>query len=110
MVERIAKLHEDITVQIEKMNQAYKSQANKHRRFKEFKEGDLVIIHLRKVRLPARKYKKLQPKKIGPCPIIKRFGDNAYKIDLLDHIHINPIFNLADIFEYFSPYQLNLST
>ena len=87
MAKRITKLHKDVTTQIEKMNQAYKTQADKHQRFKEFKEGDLVMIHLRKARLPAGKYSKIQPKKIGPYPIIKRFGDNAYKIDLPDHTH-----------------------
>ena len=86
------------------MNQAYKSQVDKHQRFKEFKElGDLVMIHLRKARLLVEKYSKLQPKKIRPYPIIKRFGDNAYKIDVSNHIHINHIFNVANIFEYFPP-------
>ena len=92
------------------MNQTYKSQADKHQRFKEFKEGDLVMIHLRKVRLPAGKYSKLQPKKIGRYQIIKKFGDNAFKIDLPDHIHVNPNFNVADIFKYFPLDQLHLST
>ena len=110
MAERITKLHKVITAQIEKMNQAYKSQDDKHRRFKEFKGRDLVMIHLRKARLSAGKYNKLQPKKIGPYPIIKRFGDNSYKIDLPHHIHINPIFNVVDIFKYFPPDQLHLST
>ena len=109
MVERITELHKGVTAQIEKMNQAYKSQVDKHRRFKEFKEGELVMIHLRKARLPIGKYNKLQSKKLGPYPIIKKFGDNAYKIDLPDHIHINLIFNVADIFEYFPPDQLQLS-
>lgn len=77
MAERIAN-------QIEKMNEEYKKQANKHRRFKELKEGDLVMMYLRKVRLPAGKYNKLQSKTIGPCQIIKKFGDNTNKIDLPD--------------------------
>ena len=64
MAKRIAKLHKDVTVQIEKMNQVYKSQPNKHQRLKEFKEGDLVRIHLWKARLPTKMYSKLQPKKI----------------------------------------------
>ena len=46
MAERTAKLHKDVTNQIEKMNEEYKKQADKHRRFKELKEGELVMIYL----------------------------------------------------------------
>ena len=91
------------------MNEEYKTQADKHRRFKKFKEGDLVMIYLWKTRLPAGKYSKLQPKKIVPYRIVKKLGDNAYKIDLPDHRHIDPIFNIADIFEYFPPNQPQIS-
>lgn len=57
MVERIAKLHKDMTNRIEKMNEEIKKQADKHRGFKEFK-GALVMIYLRKTRLPTGKCSK----------------------------------------------------
>ncbi|TYK20913.1 Asp_protease_2 domain-containing protein [Cucumis melo var. makuwa] len=100
MAERMAKLHKDVANQLEKMNEGYKKQASKHRRFKEFKEKDLVMVYLRKARFSAGKYNKLQPKKIGPYRIVKKFGDDAYKIELPSHININPIFKIVDIFEY----------
>ena len=39
-------------------------------------------------------------KKIGPCKIVKKFGANAYEIELPDGIGISPIFNILDLYPY----------
>jgi hypothetical protein len=39
-------------------------------------------------------------KKIGPCKIVKKFGGNAYEIELPDGIVISPIFNISDLNPY----------
>jgi hypothetical protein len=39
-------------------------------------------------------------KKIGPCKVIKKFGTNAYEIELPDGIEISPIFNVVDLYPY----------
>jgi hypothetical protein len=39
-------------------------------------------------------------KKIGPCKIIRKFGENAYEIELPDGIEISPIFNISDLYPY----------
>jgi hypothetical protein len=39
-------------------------------------------------------------KKIGPCRVIKKFGENAYEIELPDGIEISPIFNVVDLYPY----------
>ena len=39
-------------------------------------------------------------KKIGPCKIVKKFGANAYEIELPDGIRISPIFNISDLYPY----------
>jgi hypothetical protein len=39
-------------------------------------------------------------KKIGPCKIIRKFGTNAYEIELPDGIRISPIFNISDLYPY----------
>jgi hypothetical protein len=60
----------------------------------------LILAHLRKERFPRGTYNKLKMKKIGPCKIIKKFGANAYEIELPNGIRISPIFNISDLYPY----------
>jgi hypothetical protein len=39
-------------------------------------------------------------KKIGPCNILRKFGANAYNIELQDDVGISPIFNISDLYPY----------
>ena len=59
-----------------------------------------IFAHLRKERFPRGTYNKLKMKKIGPCRIIRRFGTNAYEIELFDGIGISPIFNILYLYPY----------
>ena len=46
-------------------------------------------------------YNKLKMKKFGPYKILKKHDSrNAYEVELLDGIHISPIFNIANLIEY----------
>jgi hypothetical protein len=60
----------------------------------------LILAHLKKERFPRGMYKKLKMKKIGPCKIVRKFGANAYEIELPDGIGISPIFNISDLYPY----------
>jgi hypothetical protein len=60
----------------------------------------LILAHLRKERFPRGTYNKLKMKKIGPCNIVKKFGANAYEIELPDGIGISPIFKISDLYPY----------
>jgi len=44
------KLHKHIRAYIEKINEAYKANANKNKKGLEYQHGDLVRLHLRKER------------------------------------------------------------
>jgi hypothetical protein len=81
-------------------NQEYKRRADQHRRQLQFKVGDLVLAHLRRERFPRGTYNKLKMKKIGPCRVLKKFGENAYEIQFPDGIEISPIFNVLILYPY----------
>ena len=93
-------LHNQVRECLQNLNQEYKRRADQHRREFQFEVGDLILAHPRKERFPRGTYNKLKMKKIGPCTIVKKFGANAYEIELPDGDRISPMFNVADLYPY----------
>jgi hypothetical protein len=93
-------LHNQVKERLKNSSKEYKHRADQHRRELQFEVGDLILAHLRKERFPRGTYNKLKMKKIGPCKIIRKFGANAYEIELPDGIRISPIFNISDLYPY----------
>jgi hypothetical protein len=60
----------------------------------------LVPAHLRKEKFPRGAYNKMKMKKIRPCRVLKKCGENAYDIELPDGIGISLIFNISDLYPY----------
>ncbi|BFG21902.1 hypothetical protein CerSpe_081760 [Prunus speciosa] len=101
MVDHIKKVHERVSLRLKESNTKYKESADKHRRYREFQEGDLVWINLRKERFPRGKYGKLHDRGGGPYKIVKRAGQNAYVLELPNDIGVSPTFNVADLQAYY---------
>ena len=60
------------------------------------------MVHLKKGRFPARTYSKLKMRNFGPCNILRNFySGNAYEVKQPDDMDISPIFNVADLHEYY---------
>ena len=81
----------------------YKHSADKHKRIKNFAEGDYVMIRLQLERFSPGTLKKLHIYGTGPFKIIKKIGPNAYVLELPPDLSINPTFNVSDLAEYRDP-------
>ena len=65
-----------------------------------FEEGDLVMAHLGKERIPRGTYNKLKYKKVGPCKILRKVYENVYKLELSENLNISTIFNVVNLYEF----------
>lgn len=66
------KLYERIRSKIEKTNESYKKNVNKHRKKARFQLGNLGWIHLRKERFSSRRKNKLMRKQISSIDLTQR--------------------------------------
>jgi hypothetical protein len=98
--EAMKELHSQVKERLQSSSQEYKRRLDQHRRQIQFEVGDLILAHLRKERFPKGTYNKLKMKNIRPCKVMKKFGANAYEIELPDGIRISLIFNVLDLYPY----------
>ena len=98
--EAMKELHSQVKERLQHSSQEYKRRADQNRRQLQFDIGDLILTHLRNERFLRGTYNKLKMKKIRPCKILKKFGTNAYEIELPDGIRISLIFNVSDLYPY----------
>jgi hypothetical protein len=99
-VEVMKELHSQVKERLLNSSQEYKRRADQQRRQLQFEVGDLILAHLRRERFPRGTYNKMKMKKIRLFRVLKKFGTNAYKIELPDGIGISPIFNISDLYPY----------
>ncbi|KAI5353253.1 hypothetical protein L3X38_006146 [Prunus dulcis] len=100
-LERVRKIHTEVEAQLKCSQQRYKALHDKHRVPCNFKECDLVWLHLVNERLTGDG-KKLKPIRYGPFKIIKQIGDNAFQLELPPYMHMYSVIN-AENLKLFEP-------
>lgn len=73
-----------------------KAQADRSRRPATFEVGDKVLLSTEHISVAAhnnRPSRKLEPKAIGPFPIVAKHHDNAFELALPPHMKQYPVFN-----------------
>ncbi|KAI0503667.1 hypothetical protein KFK09_014602 [Dendrobium nobile] len=101
--EQFSNVIKEVQDKLIESNTKYKEDRDKHRRQVNFKPGELVMLRFRRDRFPAGPCPKLNPKKFGPYPILRKINDNAYIIDLPKDISTSATFNVTDIYPYHPP-------
>jgi hypothetical protein len=84
-----------------KAQQSQKTQADKHRREHDFKEGDQVYLSTRNLTLSTAN-RKLSPKWVGPFEIIKKIHKDAFRLDLQGKFRIHPVFH-SSLLKHYEP-------
>lgn len=98
-------VHESVKQALMKNTSKIKQKADERRKNLQFQVGDLVMVHLNKERLQQGVPNKLQIRRIGPCAILAKYGENAYKVDLPSDIGLSLVLNIADLVAYKGPIQ-----
>ena len=94
--QHLHELHEHIWRQIAISNDNYKSVTDSYKRLQKIAIGDEVMVRVYPKRFPPRTLKKLHARRMGPYKALKRFGSNAYKLDIPYDLGINPVFNVEN--------------
>ncbi|XP_057550678.1 uncharacterized protein LOC130828735 [Amaranthus tricolor] len=98
MIKQMEAVHKQVRDNLETTNSKYKQQADKNLKMRQpIKEGDLVWVYLRKERFPHLRKNKLMPRAIGPFPVTKQFGKNAFEVQLPAEYNISHTFNIGDL-------------
>jgi hypothetical protein len=97
MAEHLRGIHEQVKLAIHENNTKYKARVDSHRRQVLFDVGDFVWAVLTRDRFPVGEYNKLKDRKIGPCEVLQKINDNAYRLRLPSHLRTSDVFNVKHL-------------
>lgn len=95
LAELMKTVHDQVKDHLDKLVAKYKDMFDKKKKEVHFKIGDLVMAFLNNDKLPKGLGIKLQMKRIGPCKILHKHGNNAYELELPQGLGVSHIFNVA---------------
>jgi hypothetical protein len=81
---------------LKKSQERYKAQHDQHKTKKTFKVGDRVWLHLNKERLQGHG-KKINDLQYGPFEVLKKVGDNSYRLILPPYMCIYLVVNVENL-------------
>ncbi|KAE8715853.1 putative Quercetin 3-O-methyltransferase 1 [Hibiscus syriacus] len=94
MAKYLRGIHEQVKQTIHESNTKYKTRVDNHRRQVLFDVGDFVWAVLTRDRFPVGECNKLKDRKIGPCEVVQKINDNAYRLRLPSHLKTSDVFNV----------------
>jgi len=104
LAEHLRGIHEQVKLAIQKSNDKFKARVDRHRRQVLFDVGDFVWAVVTRGRFPVAKYNKLRERNIGPCEILQKINDNAYKLHLPSHLKTFDVFNVKHLSPCFADF------
>lgn len=97
MTDYLHGIHAQVKEAIEENNVKYKTQSDNHRCKVTFEVGDLVWDVLTHDHFTVGEYNKLQERKVGPCEVMQKINDNAYRLRLPSHLKTSDVFNVKHL-------------
>ena len=95
---------QDIRQALKEANDRKKSYADLKRTSRNFKPGEKFFFKVKPKRssLKLGKYKKLAYRYCGPYEVIRRVGEQSYKLALPPHVHVHNVFHVSLLKQYVS--------
>ena len=95
-------IHKEVRLNIGQRAKQYEKQASEGYQRLAFDPGGWIRLHMRKENFLIHKCSKLCTRVDGPSKIIKKIGENAYKLELPHDYNILPTSNVKDLRSYHS--------
>eukprot|EP00253_Pinus_taeda_P024068 PITA_24068 len=95
-IEKIQLIHHTVQEHLEKSQSSYKARHEKHRVNHKFQVGDEVWLYISKERHQGEG-KNLKPICYGPFKILKKIGNNEFKLDFPPYMQIYYVVNVENL-------------